>query len=64
MLLDEKFCVKQDFVLTNGDILSDVDYIAIYKIHQKKSNYITMILLGYDAKIPYGVMEMDEKNNL
>ncbi len=55
--------VSQDFVLTNCDILIDADYTAIYKIHQKKENFITMVLSEYDANIPYGVVEIDEENN-
>ncbi len=58
-----KGLVTQDFVLTNCDILIDADYTAIYKIHLKKENFITMVLSEYDSRIPYGVVEIDQENN-
>lgn len=55
--------ITGDFVLTNCDILIDADYAAIYKAHQKKGNFITMILSRYTQKVPYGVVEIDGENN-
>lgn len=55
--------IVQDFVLTNCDILIDADYTAIYKMHKKKGNFITMVLSEYNANIPYGVVSIDEENN-
>ena len=55
--------IKQDFILTNCDILIDADYTAIYKMHQKKGNFITIVLSKYTANIPYGVVEIDGGNN-
>lgn len=58
-----KGIINQDFILTNCDIIIDADYAAIYKMHKKKNNFITMILSKYTASIPYGVVEIDEENN-
>lgn len=55
--------ITQDFILTNCDILIDADYTAIYKIHRKKGNFITMVLSEYNANIPYGVVSIDDENN-
>lgn len=55
--------VNKDFILTNCDILIDADYTAIYHIHKKKHNFITMVLSEYKADIPYGVVSIDEENN-
>lgn len=54
---------NEDFILTNCDILIDADYAAIYKMHKKKNNFITMVLSEFTANIPYGVVSMDENNN-
>lgn len=55
--------ITGDFVLTNCDILIDADYAAIYKMHQKKNNFITMVLSRYTQKVAYGVVEIDGENN-
>lgn len=57
-----KGMVKQDFVLTNCDILIDADYMSIYEMHKKKNNFITMVLSEYNQVIPYGVVSVDEDN--
>lgn len=54
--------IKEDFILTNCDILIDADYSAIYEKHKEKGNFITMILSEYKATIPYGVVSTDERN--
>lgn len=58
-----KGIINEDFIFTNCDIIIDADYAAIYKMHKKKNNFITMILSRYTASIPYGVVEIDEGNN-
>lgn len=55
--------IEEDFFLTNCDIIIDADYAAIYNMHKKKNNFITMVLSQYTANVPYGVVEIDEKNN-
>ena len=55
--------IEEDFFLTNCDIIIDADYAAIYNMHKKKNNFITMVLSRYTANVPYGVVEIDEKNN-
>lgn len=55
--------IKTDFILTNCDILIDADYSAIYRQHEKKGNFITMILSEYKETIPYGVVSIDLENN-
>lgn len=58
-----KGIINEDFIFTNCDIIIDADYAAIYKMHKKKNNFITMILSRYTASIPYGVVEIDKGNN-
>lgn len=55
--------IKEDFILTNCDIIIDADYAAIYKMHQKKQNFITIVLSKYTSAIPYGVVKIDKENN-
>lgn len=58
-----KGLIREDFIFTNCDIIIDADYAAIYKMHKKKNNFITMVLSRYTSVIPYGVVEIDGGNN-
>lgn len=55
--------IERDFILTNCDILIDADFSTIYKTHQSKGNFITVVLSEYISRIPYGVVDIDDDNN-
>lgn len=52
--------VDETFILTNCDILLDVDFSEIYKYHKEHRNIITMICALQNVQIPYGVVHMSE----
>lgn len=57
-LLKDK--IKDDFFLTNCDIIIDADYDEIYKKHKEKENYITIVVANYSHEVPYGVIVDNE----
>lgn len=57
-LLKEK--IKTTFIVSNCDILVDVDYSDILDFHQRNNNKITMITSLKNYVIPYGVIKTKE----
>lgn len=56
--------INTTFFLSNCDILIEADYEEIYEHHKRAGNIITMICASQNIKIPYGVVETDEKGNI
>lgn len=54
-LLKDK--LNSTFILSNCDILVNVDFDCVLKTHQKSSNMITFIGAIKNVSIPYGVIE-------
>lgn len=59
----EEVC-KDDFFMTNCDVIVDADYYYIWKEHRKKGNIITMILANTEYCVPYGTVEISENGNV
>lgn len=51
---------KDNFILTNCDIILDIDYIDLFQFHQENKNDITIITSAQEFKIPYGVCEVSD----
>ena len=56
--------IDSTFILSNCDILIEEDYEKIYNYHKKENNLITMICSLKNLKIPYGVIEINEKGEI
>ncbi len=56
--------IDSTFILTNCDILIEEDYEKIYNFHKKEKNLITMVTSLKNVKIPYGVIEINEKGEI
>lgn len=50
-----------DFILTNCDVLLDIDYSKAIYYHNNNENYITVVVASYKNTIPYGVVKINEK---
>jgi len=61
-LIDIK--LNEPFFVTNGDVLSSLDYEELLSYHKKQSSTATMCIRKDSYQIPYGVIEVDEENNL
>ncbi|PHO10270.1 nucleotidyl transferase [Malaciobacter canalis] len=52
------------FFVTNGDVLSSLDYEKLLEYHKEQNAIATMCIRKDNYQIPYGVIEVDEKNNI
>jgi len=53
-----KNIINETFILSNCDILIDVDYSDFYQYHNKEKNTITFMGAVKNFEIPYGVINM------
>lgn len=58
-LLHIKSRVKENFVLSNADILLDIDYLDALKFHNKFNSTATIITVDSVTSVPYGVVKCD-----
>ena len=56
--------IKNDFIVTNCDVLFNVNYENLIKFHKKSKNFITIVGAKKRIKIPYGVCKIKSKNIL
>ncbi|MDR1467425.1 MAG: NTP transferase domain-containing protein [Oscillospiraceae bacterium] len=56
--------VDKTFFITNCDITIDESYIEIYDYHKKQQNMITLVCVKKNINLPYGIIKIDEKNNV
>jgi len=57
--------INSDFViLTNCDIIIDIDYLSLIEFHKKNQNDITIVASTKKYKIPYGVCHLDKNGFL
>ena len=52
--------INSTFVLTNCDVLLDIDFSEIYRRHKKAGNIVTMVCSLKSFNIPYGVVDVDD----
>ncbi|GAE87225.1 sugar phosphate nucleotidyltransferase [Acetivibrio straminisolvens] len=56
--------ITSTFILSNCDILIEENYEKIYNYHKKHNNLITMVCSLKNIKIPYGVIEINDKGEI
>lgn len=56
--------LNEPFFVTNGDVLSSLDYEELLSYHKKQNSIATMCIRKDSYQIPYGVIEVDEANNI
>jgi NDP-sugar pyrophosphorylase family protein len=56
--------LPQNFLVMNGDVLTDLDYRKFYDTHCEENNLFTISSKTRINKIDYGVLEVDSKNIL
>jgi NDP-sugar pyrophosphorylase family protein len=49
-------------IMINGDIVTDLDYEGLMRYHESGSSSATICLRKFTYKVPFGVINMDEKN--
>ncbi len=50
---------ESPFLVINGDILTQVDFRAMYAFHQEHKADMTVAVRQYSLQVPYGVIECD-----
>jgi len=48
-----------DVLVMNGDVISEVDYLSMFDYHREHEAVMTLGVLPYEHKVPYGVVEFD-----
>ena len=56
--------VKSHFILTNCDVLVDIDYANLEKFHFTRKNDITVVVTSKEYALPYGNCIVDNQGNL
>jgi len=55
-LLKKKLVRGEEIIVTNGDILSNINYQDLIKFHRLHNSVATMVVSTYVSNIPYGVV--------
>ena len=55
--LIKKNLIQDDFIVINGDLIADIDFVKLIKFHKKNKNDFTICTKNYFYKIPYGLIE-------
>ncbi len=58
------FEINEPFFVTNGDVLSSLDYDKLLRFHIEQKSKATMCVRKDSYQIPYGVIEIDEESNI
>ncbi len=56
--------LNEPFFVTNGDVLSSLDYEKLLEYHKEQNAMATMCIRKDSYQIPYGVIEVDDTNNI
>lgn len=56
--------LPENFLVMNGDVLTNIDYGQFFNQHVKEGNIFTVSAYERDHKVDYGVLETDLNNKL
>lgn len=56
--------LPQDFLVMNGDVLTDLDYAALYRHHVERRSIFTISAFTREERSEYGVLEVDHGERL
>jgi len=62
--LIDKRLIKDIFFVVNGDVISSLDYVKMLTFHNDNNADATMCIKENSFKIPYGVIKVDENDNI
>jgi len=55
--------LPEDFLVMNGDLLTDLDFSELFSIHIAHKSLLTVSTYHRTTKIDFGVLELDPKDN-
>jgi NDP-sugar pyrophosphorylase family protein len=50
-------------LVLNGDVITDLDFNVLYEFHKSSGSELTVCVVRYKVKIPYGVVRYDNLNS-
>jgi NDP-mannose synthase len=56
--------LPENFLVMNGDILTDLNFLNLYSYHTEKDADLTVAIFKRDSKIDFGVIHTDETNHI
>jgi len=56
--------IEEAFFVTNGDVITSINYEHLLEEHNKSDSSATMCIRKSSYQVPYGVVEVDKKNNI
>ncbi len=56
--------LTDNFVVTNCDVVTDINYHNFFEHHIKKEAYLSILGLEKSTKVPYGVLRLDKESNV
>ncbi|MBA7486410.1 D-glycero-alpha-D-manno-heptose 1-phosphate guanylyltransferase [subsurface metagenome] len=56
--------LPENFLVMNGDLLTDLDFRKLYNYHLKNKSLITIATYKRATKIDFGVIEIDKSKNI
>jgi len=56
--------LPENFLVMNGDVLTDLDFNELYNYHEKNENIFTVSAFAREQKVDYGVLEIGTNNQL
>lgn len=56
--------LPHEFFVMNGDLLTDLDFRKLYDYHLKSKELLTVAIYKRKPKINFGVLDIDEANNV
>ena len=59
-LVFDKFKINDPIIVTNCDVLVDVDFSNILKFHKEKESAITIVGALINSSVPYGVLKVND----
>ena len=56
--------LPENFLVMNGDLLTDLDFKELYNYHLENESLITVATYKRTAKVDFGVIEIDKNKNI
>tara|TARA_Y100001935_G_scaffold255240_1_gene267269 strand:- start:9027 stop:10070 length:1044 start_codon:yes stop_codon:yes gene_type:complete len=53
--------IKKDFIVINGDLISNIDYKELLKFHKRKKYDVTLCVRNHIQKIDYGIVNVNKR---